>query len=179
MAADFPEESLKALPRKIKSFKADKVHVYEYPSLGASRAYLSYDLGYVAATVYIYNWGYDYIENGINSEAVLSAKEESIANIIEYGKDGHYENIQFIKEDTIEVQIQENKQIDILLLKYHYDLIYEQEPRVIESSESILLLTALKNNIIKMRITGPREPDEALKKEIIYFYESIIRKIAK
>ncbi len=172
LAKESPNEILLSLPQEIQNFTAEEPMTYEEPALGASRGYSAYadSPEATAVTVYVYDWGYTDIAEGISSEAVIAAKQEAMRNISELESMGRYRNIQTQSDEPREIDIGDASPLPVLWAAYSYDVILEDYPDAPLPVSSDLVLVGLKGYICKIRITKPQavstEKEEEIKKLI-------------
>jgi hypothetical protein len=115
------------------------------------RAELGYGIAYksgVGGTVsfYVYNGGLKSMADGSSGASVINERAKAEGDIFNYGKQGHYENVQRVRSETVNLGY--NKQVSALYSLFSFKI------RATEVDSSIYIF-GYQNNFIKVRSTHP------------------------
>lgn len=173
VAKDTPEAILSKLPPQIGEFIAEPVNKYDEPEWGASIGYNS--LNGTAVTVYIYDMGVAEIADGLSSDIVRQAKHDSMEEIKETVKSGTYANYELNEEKQIQLDIAGGKKLPAFFWSMYYELVMP-EYNINLPTYSSAYVTALKNHVLKIRVSRPAL-DEVNEANIDSLISSLISKI--
>ncbi|HEY8503502.1 MAG TPA: hypothetical protein VIL46_02895 [Gemmataceae bacterium] len=173
--AESPEAVLKTLPAKIGAFKGGPPHVYDDPRLGASRRYA--DSAGAVLSIYLYDLGVQGIQDGSEDETVKKAYAQAKQDVRTYERLGHYRNLKVLEENPREIPLKGERSLKVLSVTYSFDFV-DRETKKAEPVVSQLLVTGLRGQVLKLRVTRPADRGKDRAEEIEKAVRTLIRSLA-
>jgi hypothetical protein len=154
LAKDAPEKVLAGLPEKAGVFDADgEVQTYQEIGLGASRVYRV--PGGTWITLYLYDLDIPEIGAGIEDKTIKDACQQSMADIREMERQGHYADVKMAEESEVMLKLPTSGK-ELTLYSVAYSLTFVRK----DAEENLkvfsqLFVTGLRNHIFKIRVSRP------------------------
>lgn len=153
LAKDVPEVMLAGLPEKAGVFEVDGgVQTYDEPGLGASRVYRV--PGGTWITVYLYDLDTPLIRTGIDDKTIKDACQQSMGDIKEMERQGHYADVKMAEESKVTLDLPSGKKLSLLSVTYSLSLVRKEAEEPVKLF-SQLFVTGLRNHIFKIRVSRP------------------------
>jgi hypothetical protein len=153
VAKDVPEVMLAGLPEKVGVFEMDGgVQTYDEPGLGASRVYRV--PGGTWITVYLYDLDTPVIRTGIEDKTIKDACQQSMGDIKEMERQGHYADVKMAEESKVTLGLPSEKKLTLFSVTYSLSLVRKEVEEPVKLF-SQLLVTGLRNHIFKIRVSRP------------------------
>lgn len=153
------------LPRVLGSMQGGSVSTYDRPEMGISVRYSA--PGFLKADVYVYDGGMENLGTGIGSADIRPHFKELQDVLSIFEKQGKYKGVKKLGEQETSL-VAGGKKIPALLARYEYSETPREGVDYAGKRVSCILLTAYKDNFLKLRFTFPekdkKKGDELLKK---------------
>ena len=145
-------------PKVLGSLEGGSVSTYDKPEMGVSVRYAA--PGFFKADVYVYNAGMKNLGTGIKAEAVRPhfTELQDVLSIME--KRGRYKDVKKLNEQETTLVAGAEK-IPALMASYEYsEAADNQTGEYAGKRVSYILVTAYKDNFLKLRFTFPEKDKE-------------------
>ncbi len=156
ISGDSPLKMLEALPAKVGVFSARAASGFDDPRLGAARGYNSADG--TTITIYIYDLGVKTIAHGITDETVRKAFHQAKADIAALEKRGTYRDVKMGQDLEFEIETGPGRTIKFLGVTYTFTIV-DPDSRTTQRVASKLMITGLRKQRCKIRVTRPPSSD--------------------
>ena len=175
-AKDAPAEVLAALPATFGTFVADdEGQTYDSPELGASRAYRLPSGTWIS--VYLYDLGHKTIRKGVEDKVIKDAAAQSKEDILEMERQGHYSDVKMAEDSKVTVDLESGQKLSFFSVTYSLAIVNKDTSKKTKLF-SQLLVTGLRDHILKIRVSRPDGRDASPPEETEQALKGIIQAVA-
>lgn len=160
------EGLLRKLPSTMHGFSSAGIETYGDARYGASATYQLIE-GHARATltVIIFDGGFGPVADGVESEVTEAAFEGAINDVRAHEKMGRYQDVKVISSRVVEVADREG-----YIANLNYKFVQDSSEKI--DVNSYLVVTGVRNYILKIRITG--DASSITEPKILKIVESIV-----